>query len=523
MAHLFFKRVFVLAAMMLALLPLATFAQTATPPPTSNTVSTSGFQIQNLSTTEQANVTINYFALDGTKTTQGVTIPANGSQTLIGFGNTGDPNTYAVPTGFVGSVRIDSDQPVAAIANLSGNSFALGSSYTGFEQGSQTVNLPLILRNNPGAGKNPVSTSINVQNASDATVTVNVKYTHGSAGNDFSEAAFDLAPGVQKTFSQGDSAHAAMGDTGTINPGVFVGSGQVTANGPVAVTVQQEGANQLLSYGGFGTGSRTVAAPLIVAGNTTAGNFTGLQIQNTGTASTNITVAYAQNTATVAAYGRSPCGTSGTMQSRTFALAAGASRTLLHFGVAATGDLDANGFDSQFFNCLYVGGATVTSDATDIVAIVNQVNLQNLQASAYEGFVPTTGSADTRVPLAMSGNFGILTGIQVQNVGSAAAAVTVSYSANTATAPVNGVSPCKANPQSQTKTIDPNNSFTFLQFGVAGVTDPAFNTDFINCVYVGSATVTTADTTGKVVAIVNQTNITNPRPDALLTYDAFNQ
>jgi hypothetical protein len=467
----------------LALTPLMAFAQA--------TVSGSGFQVQNLSDTTAANITVTYYA-EGSSAiagTQNAVVPAGGSLTFLDgtFGTV----AMAVGAGFKGSVVISSDQPIVAIVNLVGNN--LGASYSGFTGGAQSINLPLIVRGNFG-----VDTFFNVQNTGASDTTVTVTYTPGLLGTGSSETA-TIPAGSSKTFSQ--AGNAALGTT-------FVGSATVTAGagGSIAAVVQQEGKGQLLSYDAFTTGSATVGVPLLVSNN--FGNLTGLQIQNAGGSATTATVTYAANSV-------SGAGACGTPPAKPVALAAGASTTLIQAG----GD-PASGFDPFFATCRYVGGATITSsNGQPLVAIVNQVSTAGNQASAYEGFASDAATATVKAPLLMANNFGLLSGVQVQNVGTGSTSITLAYGPNTVT-DSSGGPPCPT-PTPATKTIPAGASFTFIQAGG----DPAngFDPQFATCRYIGSATITAA-TGGKIVAIVNQVNgAAAATADTLFTYDGFSQ
>src|SRR5262249_6172159 len=122
----------------------------------------------------------------------------------------------------------------------------------------------------------------------------------------------------------------------------------------------------------------------------------------------------------------SSTGACGTPPAKTFSLAAGASQTLIQ----AAGDGSA-AFDAFFATCSYVGSATITSDnSTNLVAIVNELG-GNL-ASSYESFSTVAATNTVKTPLVVANNGGF-SGVQVQNVGSATASVTITYSANSAT------------------------------------------------------------------------------------------
>ncbi len=507
-------------ALALALAPIAVFAQAQ-----QDTVQQSGIQIQNLSA-ETANVSVRFVPGAGSSAstvTQNITVPGSGSRTLISFGAAGDPNAFLAPAGFNGSVVLESDQPILALTNLTNSAFSITEGYPGFRQGANRVLVPLVLRNNPVAGGN-ASTAISVQNTGTTAINGTVTYFPGAAGQSGQTDTFSsLAAGQSVTFKQ--FAKTSLGD-------LFVGSAVVEANGPVAVAVTQEGANQLTSYAAFTGGAPTIALPLVVSGNTNNNNFTGLQVQNAGDQPTNVTFTFTKNQATAANFGREPCGNNGTMTPRTLPIAPGASFTLLTLGLNAT-DVPSptSGLDGQFFNCLYVGGATVTSsNGQPLVAIVNQASLAGTRSvSAYEGFTLAQATNDTRAPLASSGNAGFFTGVQVQNTATSGTTnFTITYSPNTATGS-NG-NACGGAGGAMTPRTFPlaaGAAVTLLQLGIGGSFDPnnpAFDPQFSNnCIYVGSATVT-GPTGSTLVAIINQSNI-GPfaRLDNLTTYNGFNQ
>jgi hypothetical protein len=492
------------ALLALALLPLTAAAQTT------STVTTSGFQVQNLSQSSPANITIQY--IDATTqaqvATQSATIPAGGSLTFVPFSAPGYVQMSA-PAGFRGSVAILSDQPIVAVTNILGANAALGDSYGGFTSGASSLNLPLIVRNNFG-----IDTSITVQNVGSAPATVTISYTPGFAGNAGSEPPFTLAPGASRTIYQKDNT--ALG-TGT--PG-FVGSATVSATGsPVVATVLQEGNGQLMAYNAFpaGTGSSTVALPLILGNN--FGAFTGIQVLNTGTQATNATITFSANTVTAPVGGLTPCATPPARQ-----LTINPNKTGTLIQNAGTGSAP---FDAFFNGCIYIGGATVTSDnGQPLFVTVNQVASTSKDASTYAGFNPTTATDKVLAPLVVANNFGTFSGVQVQNVGTSATSVTITYGPNTFQGtPPPGFTLCPT-PTPRTTTVQAGASFTFLQTYIAGqptgLSPIGSDSQFQSCMYVGSATIT-AGSGGKIAAIVNQVSTGPASNDKLFTYGAFAQ
>jgi hypothetical protein len=422
---------------------------------------TSGFQVQNLNSTAQASILISYYNQDGTQpagTPVSDVIPAMGSKTYF---------PIHAAEGFNGSVVVESDQPVVAIANSIGSTDTTANFYwastESFDAGSQEVSLPLIMRANAG-----FSTWFNVQNAGSTDATVSVEYIPGSSGSAYTEPPVIIKPGASHTFPQADLA--ALGDK-------FVGSAVITSNNvPVVATVMQVGAKTMLGYNGFtGGGSTQVSLPLIMSNNN--GFFTGIQVQNVGTAQTVVTVDYGTN-----------IGGTFNPANDTATLDPGESATFLQ----NTG---------QFLTPKYVGSATITSSAQPVVAIVNQ--LKPGRGTAYDGFDSAAATASVSAPLIQyNPSGGWFTGFQVMNVGGSPVDITVDYGANTAGT---------FNPSSETATIASGDSYNSLQNTAA----------WIACgKYIGSATVT-ASAGGQIVMIVNQLR-GNTGKDTFMTYNGFN-
>ncbi len=410
----------------------------------------SGFQVQNLSATT-ANIQIKYIDQAGTVVNSPTdTIPANSSKTYY---------PIDAPSGFNGSVIIESDQQVVAIVNTVGDGIYFAST-TGFSSGASSINLPLLMKGNSG-----FDTWYNVQNTGTASTDVTATYSNGTT-----EGPFTILPGASKTFDQ--ATNAAL-------PSPFVGSAVVTSTGsqPIVATVMQVGTGStkaLLGYNSFGAGSQTITAPLVMAKN--SGFFSGIQVMNVGSAPTDVTITYGANTAGSLAPTADTC----------LALAVGQSCTKLQL-------------NGQWAST-YVGGATITNSASqNLVAIVNQLSLVG-QGTAYEGFDPTAAGTSVVAPLVMAHNSGFFTGIQVQNVGTGNCDIAVTYGPNLAGSftPTNESFP----------GLTPSSSNTFLQTGASWPST-----------YVGSATITGTGATCKLASIVNE--LAFGPGDEFMTYQAL--
>lgn len=434
----------------------------------------SGFQVANLSATTVANIQITYFPQVGTPVNVSDTIPAGGSVTYAAIhAAAGDP--------FNGSVVVSSDTEIAAIANTLGNYPAYAAATGGFSAGANKFSLPLVMCNNNG-----FDTWFNIQNAGAGTAGVTVTYLKdaGLSSPDAPATASDMVSigeGRALTF---DQAAGSAGTTKKCGAGLgtkFVGAAVIESDVPVVATVMQINKTNfkvLMGYNGFTAGAMDLRAPLVMQAN--SGFYTGIQVQNAGTASTPVTITFSADTS----------GTGTVLPDITFNLAGGASATYIQSGSAK-----------------YIGAATIKGNQP-LVAIVNQVLPGAVSfGTAYEGFAASAATNNVNVPLVMSNNAGFYTGIQVQNVGGSNVDVTIKYAPNT----VSGM----ADPADDTFTLTPGSSKTLIQNGPAGSTTGVNNW---TARYIGSASITA---NGPIVAIVNEANLTLGG-DQFYTFNAFN-
>lgn len=402
----------------------------------------SGIQVQNLSGTD-ANIIVTYYNKDGSvNATVPDTILANKSKTYF---------PVDVSDGFDGSVVISADQPVAAISNVLGDGGNASASYVGTSLGGSPVNIPLLMKNNSG-----YNTWFNVQNTGGSDATVNIAYSDGS-----SAGPVTIKPGAAHTFDQSAEFHSAT---------VF--SGVVTSDQPVAVSVIEESSAIMFAYSGFVGGSSNPVMPLINANN--SGYQTGVQIQNTGSTSTNVTVSYK-------AVVGSDCTETQTIpgeSSATFALAA-----------------FANGSNSTCVpNATFIGSASVTSNSAghDLTVIVNQLGTSN--GEAYGGFDPASASDTVVMPLIMDRNSGYFTGFNIQNVGSSSTTVNCAFT---------------------------NTSYSVSKTLAAGEALSDIQNNKIADSYVGSGTcVASGGTDNLIVGVVNELKASSM--DAFLVYEGIN-
>ncbi|MBI3966042.1 MAG: hypothetical protein HY329_10445, partial [Chloroflexi bacterium] len=159
--------------------------------------------------------------------------------------------------------------------------------------------------------------------------------------------------------------------------------------------------------------------------------------------------------------------------------------------------------DGQAGVIRYVPGGSAIVEAgagSGIIGIVNQVNQDTNQASAYSLFA--TGAAAVVAPLVQTANSGWNSGYQVQNVGTSDATVTMVVT-DTAGNVIGSV----PNP---TRSIPPGKSETWFPITALGTR------------VVGSA-LATGSAGAKLVGVVNQLNQESGVVDFFTTYEAISQ
>ena len=340
----------VILALLLALVPAA---YAGAPP--GNWVS--GIACQNLSDTDSANVTL-YFYQEGSSspalTYQDPNpIPANGSRNY--YTPSSPPG---VPEGFLGSVVVASNQPLACNVNTqttgagtSSDPYRIGTS-AGFADTQTSPNMyaPQVMKNFGGSW----SSYIAVQNTTTSDVAVTVSYKDRLGNAVSADEAATIKAQSNKVFYQTDN---------TSLPNGFFGSALVSANdgtSGLAVTVNfyNSGSSastaQLHSYNGFSAGSDKLFIPRIVRNY--YGYNGGLSIQNVGTSPTKVQIQFnfAGNTYTY----NSPT------------IAAQSALALYAPDVAALDPVDGLDVTRRF------GSAVITTDESSdrIVAIINEDN-----------------------------------------------------------------------------------------------------------------------------------------------------
>jgi len=291
------------------------------------------------------------------------------------------------------------------------------------------------------AGAFPGYTSgFQVQNLSSKTATITITY-YNPDGTTATTATDTIPANGSKTYFP---IHAASGFNGS----VVISSDQQIAS--VVNVLTSSGAKAGASYVAASQGGTTVSLPLLMKNN--SGYNTWFHLQNTGTSDANVTINYSDGTSATAT---------------------------IKPGAAKLFDQSTETHSAAVFS------ANITSNQP-VAAAVMEENPQVM--FAYTGFL--TGSTNPVMPLINANNSGYVTGVQIQNVGTQATEVTLSYTPSTA-----------GTACTETQTIPAGQSRTFALAAFA-------NGSNSNCVpgarFIGSASVTANSTNQPLVAIVNQ-------------------
>ncbi|HUM67802.1 MAG TPA: hypothetical protein PLK31_03015, partial [Chloroflexota bacterium] len=270
-------------------------------------------------------------------------------------------------------------------------------------------------------------------------------------------------------------------------PNAYNGAATITAgaSGEVVAVVMQVFGGGLLAYNGFAAGGTDVVMPLVT--NNVFGILTGIQIQNQGATSTDVTVTYTANSGT-----GTDCTESATIP------AGGAETFSINVFGSGSGNTTSNCTEGEY----WIGSAAVTANSAGnpLVAIVNQTNFASGGSSSYSAFNPSAATGTVVMPLLMNA-FNIWTGWSVMNVG-AADTVTCTYGGTTISVDFTlGTNEAADVQNINGQTGDPNQTLPNA--------------------YIGSGTCTAAGG-GALLGVVNQANQNAGVTDGTLTYESVN-
>ncbi|HZT05656.1 MAG TPA: S8 family peptidase [Chloroflexota bacterium] len=385
-----------------------------------------------------ASTTIRLIEVNGSSTLSlNAVLPANASTTVelesIDF----------LSGSWEGSGVISSEGAIASVVTAtraSWNSIA----YDGRVGGTPVAYAPLVFKN-----RNGWSTTAYVQNLGADPTFVQLAYTSADG------------PGVwtdRVSIPAAASRRISLRDTTAI-PDNFVGGLTATSQDaqPLALVILETNpiGNAAAYTAPLNSGTNLVA-PVVFKNRRTNGTWnTGVQIQNLGADTAHVTVTY-----------RGTDGPGDSYSDRG-SIDPGGSRTF--YQPSSPGLPDG-----------FVGSATIAVDNAQLVSgLVNEVNYDRNVSSTYQ--VLASGQNTLYAPLLMRNVAGANTGLQVQNLGQQAAALTITYRSQTGTALL-----------VQSDVIGPGSAKSYFQPAIGGLPDG----------FIGSATVV-ADNGQPIAAIVN--------------------
>jgi len=368
----------------------------------------SGVTVQNLSSTSVANITITFYNQGGSQAhSLSDTISAGGQKTWYL-----PSHVPGLADGFIGSAVVSSDQPVAAIVNTQVPTTGTGTTDNPNRVGTSTGVLETKV--GPKAYVTQImkayygwNSYLAVQNAGASDTTVTVHY-YDAAGTEVDTDAPTIPANGSHVFRQ-----ELNGDL----PSNFVGSAVIDGGGQnIAVVCNFYNAGtdhttaQFHSYNGFTSGATKLYVPRVVKDYY---NYqSGLKVQNISeTSSTTVTVTYYFGGSTYVQ-------TSSTIGP----------------GQAWGPYL---GSESQVPELAGVSGSgSAVIESTGGVSIVATINEDNRVDPAgrgvtYNAFLDGEETNTVFFPQVTAEYYGYSSGIQIQNVGTASADLTVTYSGQT--------------------------------------------------------------------------------------------
>jgi len=478
------KKVVLLVVLLVSLL-VATTASAQAPGPGGGWWS--GEQIQNVGTASGTILVTAYDMNSSSVYESSTTVDAGGAFTFL-------PTSFAgMPDGFVGSAIVSSDQPIKGIVNVTNQPTTLpggvvvgvtGGKAAGMYQGtaapSTELYFPIAKHNRYGA-----TVGYYVQNAGTASATATAVFSMDDGGV-YTFVTPSIGPGKMVYINP------AMAGVPTTNTNrANVGSLKVTSAQPLAGTAMEQLTTETVATVVFAVRALTPAdlstkayAPVVK--NDRYGRFTGIQVLNTTAAVITVNINYVGTSV----------GCKDISTTDTITVQPGKSTTM----VSNQGNFTDN--------C--TGTATLTGTG-NFVAIVNENNLAGfpLAGIAYFALPSTSTTAKVSVPLYKDMRYNATSGLQIQNVGTAAATNVV------ATFYCKGAATFTA--VSKPLTIAAGGGFLFYkpyELMAASFATPFASTN-VNC-----SAIVTADQ--PVVAIVNESSTLTPPMLDDYNYEGFN-
>lgn len=355
-----------------------------------------GEQVQNVGNATASIVVTAYDKTGAAQYTSSTTV-------TVGSAFTFSPSSFTgMPSGFIGSAVVSSDQPIKAIVAVTNQqSGSLGvaggkaaAQYQGTESAATTLYFPLAKNNRFGK-----TTAFYIQNAGTAAATASVVFNMDTGGS-HTYTTPSIEPNKMVLVNPVDAGVPSTGGTGGRDN---IGSMTVTSAQPLAGTVleytQGEAVATVLNgTRGFTSSDFDVKAYAPVVKNNRFGRFTGVQVQNVSAGTITVTINYVGVGGCTGSFSESG------------SIAANASKTFVQSGATSPFPV----------NC--TGSATINGTG-NFVAIVNESNLAGFTNAGitYSAMPDSSKTTKLSVPLFKDRRFNLSNGLQIQNVGTAAA------------------------------------------------------------------------------------------------------
>jgi hypothetical protein len=438
----------------------------------------SGQQIQNVGG-GTANVILTAY------NTAGANFPCDNQTLAPGASFTWLPDNCQTPAGFQGSAVASSNEPIVAVVNVNNRTVgAAAGQYTGTDGGeiSTTIAFPLVKNNHAGR-----TTTFFVQNASSNVNTIEA--TFSVAGNTYQKSYPNVPAHAMVIITPNDAGvPSGMGNVGSLSlTGTQPLAGTSLEHEAVAAVAQNLQASRAFTPSDYGS---TLYCPLARRNFGGLDTTTGLQVQNVANSPQNISIVYS------------------------IVAGPGAGTTVGPFTAnnVAPG-ASANFLASDHLQAGNLASITVTGSG-NLAAIVNdRADAPNPRRfTTYACFAAGKTTSTVNLPLVKEDFFHNTTGIQVQNVGNAAATYTLTYKTHTGHTVV----------VTHTDPVPPGGSKTFYRIGAGGTANlTVVSGSLANLNSTVSGVVITSGQ--PIVAIGNESNYTGVNPQDTKNYEGFNQ
>jgi len=242
------------------------------------------FYIQNVDTSNLATVTIEYFdsagTLNCTKEDTIAPLASKGYWVPVATCDAG-----SLPAGWVGGVKITSDQPIVTVGRPH-----IGSqitTYSGFSAGSSSAFVPMLFKDAFGGS---YDAAFYLQNVGASSASVTIKY-YDNAGTLNCTKSDTLAPQASK----GYWVPTATCDSGSLPTG-WVGGVEVTSDQPIVAVGRPHIGAQVTTYNGFSAGNTSAFLPMLFKDAFGGSYDAAFYIQNTEATAASVTIQFYDST-----------------------------------------------------------------------------------------------------------------------------------------------------------------------------------------------------------------------------------